>query len=175
MCKLKNNIRDMYLKDFLNINIIRTRINSVSKIPYYADLSKFKYNLKQNFVQLFFWLLSVSDREIRDKSTKALTAFLTSDLTLIDELIDIISNVDDQYIIERFICCVHSAHILNNDNILLKKHYHKIEKIFCLKPISNIRIRHYLMQLNNLCYDRKIIKNKKSFNNICEKPTLKIE
>lgn len=175
MCKLKNNIRDMYLRDFLNIDIIRTRINSISKIPYYADLSRFKYNLKQNFVQLFFWLLSVSDREIRDKSTKALTAFLASDLTLVDELIDIISNVDEQYIIERFICCVHSAHILNNDNILLKKHYRKIEKIFYLKPISNIRIRHYLMLLNNLCYDRKIIKTKKSFNNICKKPTLKIE
>lgn len=175
MIKLKNNIRDMYLKDFLYIDIIRTRINSISKIPYYADLSKFNYNLKQNFVQLFFWLLSVSDREIRDKSTKALTAFLVSDLTLIDELIDIISNVKDQYIIERFICCVHSAHVLNNDNVLLKKHYHKIEKIFCLKQISNIRIRHYLMLLNHLCYDKKIINDKKTFDNICNKPNLKIE
>lgn len=175
MSKLKNNIRDMYLKDFLYIDIIRTRINSISKIPYYADLSKFNYNLKRNFVQLFFWLLSVPDREIRDKSTKALTAFLASDLTLIDELIDIISNVDDQYIIERFICCVHSAHILNNDNSLLRKHYHKIEKIFCLKQISNMRIRHYIMLLNHLCYDRNIVNTKKRFNNICKKPTLKIE
>ena len=175
MSKLKNNVRDMYLKDFLNIDIIRTRINSISKIPYYADLSKFNYNLKQNFVQLFFWLLSVSDREIRDKSTKALTAFLVSDLTLIDELIDIILSVDDQYIIERFLCCIHSAHILNNDNDLLKIHYHKIEKIFCSKQISNIRIRHYLMSLNHLCNDRKIIKTKKTFNNICKKPGLTIE
>lgn len=175
MRKLKNNVRDMYLKDFLNIDIIRTRINSVLKIPYYADLNKFNYNLKKNFVRIFFWMLSVSDREIRDKSTKALTAFLVSDLTLIDELIDIISSVDDQYIIERFLCCIHSAHILNNDNDLLKKHYHKIEKIFCSKQISNIRIRHYLMSLNHLCYDRKIIRTKKNFNNICKNPTLQIE
>ena len=175
MRKLKNNVRDMYLKDFLNIDIIRTRINSISKIPYYADLNKFNYNLKKNFVQIFFWMLSVSDREIRDKSTKALTAFLVSDLTLIDELIDIISNVDDQYVIERFLCCIHSAHILNNDNDLLKIHYHKIEKIFCSKQISNIRIRHYLMSLNHLCYDRKIIRTKQNFNNICKNPTLKIE
>lgn len=175
MKKLKNNIRDMYLKDFLNIDIIRTRIKSIAKIPYYADLSKFNYNLKQNFVQLFFWMLSVSDREIRDKSSKALTAFLVSDLTLIDELIDIISSVDDQYIVERFLCCIHSAHILNNDNNLLKIHYHKIKQIFCSKQISNARIRHYLMLLNHLCYDRKIIKTKKNFNNICKKPTLTIE
>jgi len=175
MCRLKNSIRDMYLKDFLNIDIIRTRINSISKIPYYADLSKFNYNLKQNFVQLFFWLLSVSDREIRDKSTKALTAFLASDLTLINELIDIISSIDDQYIVERFLCCIHSAHILNNDNDLLKIHYHKIEKIFCSKQISNMRIRHYIMLLNHLCYDRNIINTKKTFNNICKKPKLKIE
>ena len=66
----------MYLRNFFNIDIIRTRIISISKIPYYADLSKFNYNLKQNFVQLFFWMLSVTDREIRDKSSKALTAFL---------------------------------------------------------------------------------------------------
>ena len=153
----------MYLKDFLNIDIIRTRINSISKIPYYADLSKFNYNLKRNFVQLFFWLLSVSDREIRDKSTKALTAFLASDLTLINELIDIISSIDDQYVIERFLCSVHSAHILNNDKTLLKIHYCKIQKIFFSKQVSNIRIRHYLMLLNHLCYDRNIIKDKKTF------------
>lgn len=175
MSKLRNNIRDMYLKDFLYIDIIRTRINSISKIPYYANLNKFNNDLKRNFVQLFFWLLSVSDREIRDKSTKALTAFLASDLTLIDELIEILSNVDDQYIIERFICCVHSAHILNNDKVLLKKQYHKIEKIFCSKQISNIRIRHYLMLLNHLCYDKNIINTKKTFKNICKKPILKIE
>lgn len=175
MRKLKNNIRDMYLKDFLNIDIIRTRIISASKIPYYADLSKFNYNLKRNFVQLFFWMLSVSDREIRDKSSKALTAFLVSDLTLIDELIDIISSVDDQYIIERFLCCIHSAHILSMDNNLLKIHYHKIKQIFFSKQISNIRIRHYLMLLNHLCYDRKIIKTKKNFNNVCKKTTLTIE
>ena len=175
MKKLKNNIRDMYLRDFLNIDIIRTRIISISKIPYYADLSKFNYNLKQNFVQLFLWMLSVPDREIRDKSSKALTAFLASDLTLIDELIDIISNVDDQYIIERFLCCIHSAHILNNDNDLLKIHYNKIRQMFCSKSISNVRIRHYLMSLNHLCYDRKIINTEKNFNNICKKPTLIIE
>ena len=31
------------------------------------------------------------------------------------------------------------------------------------------------MLLNHLCYDRKIIKTKKNFNNICKKPTLTIE
>lgn len=175
MKQMKNNERDIYLKDFLKISIVRTRIISILKIPYYANINNFSDELKLNFIHLFFWLLSVPDREVRDKASKAITAFFEADLKFIDELIPLLETITDQYIIERFIASVYSAHILNNNDALLKEHYLKIKDIFYNQTISNIRIRHYLMLLNNLCFDRKIINEIKEFKNICKKPKLKIE
>lgn len=167
----KNTSRDIWLNEFLKIDVIRTRIKSILKVPYYAELDKFNFELKSNLAKLFFWLLSVSNREIRDKATKALTLLIVSDVTLADELIDIISKVDDQYIIERFLVSLYSAHILN-ENSLLDKHYISLENLYKNRSISNLRIRHYLLQLNQLCYERGLITYKKDFYNICKKARL---
>lgn len=174
MLKFNNSKRDIYLIEFLNSEFIRTRIISLCKIPNYSNLAKLKRSLKLNLSHLYFWMLSVSDREVRDKSTKSLTRLFQSDLTLIDELLPTFLKVSDQYIMERFLCVIFSSHVLVNNKQLLKRHYVTLKKTFNKKAISNIKIRYYIMQLQNLCCDRNLYKNKLNLKNVLKMPKLNI-
>lgn len=172
LSKMSNSNRDIYLYDYLNCEYVRTRIISLCKIPYYSNLELLKRSFKINLCQLYFWMLGVWDREIRDKATKSLTIMLKSDLSIIDDLLDIFVKVNDQYIKERFLSSVFSSHKLNDDKKLLYNHYKKIRRILLKNKVSNIRIRYYFMQLQNLCYDMGLYKVKKNIKNILPIPKL---
>jgi hypothetical protein len=49
------------------------------------------------------WLLTASNREVRDKATKALACLLANRLTLAGELIEKFASVDDPYVLERLL------------------------------------------------------------------------
>lgn len=172
LSKMSNSKRDIYLYHYLNCEYVRTRILSLCKIPYYSNLELLKKSFKINLCQLYFWMLGVWDREIRDKATKSLTIMLKSDLSIIDELIDIFVKIDDQYIKERFLSSVFSSHRLSDDKKLLYNHYKKIRRALLKNEVSNIRIRYYFMQIQNLCYEKGLYKVKKNIKNILPIPKL---
>lgn len=55
------------------------------------------------------WLLTASNRPVRDKATKALACVLANRLVLAGKLIEHFANVDDPYVIERLLAAAYGA------------------------------------------------------------------
>ncbi|MXP44979.1 NACHT domain-containing protein [Allopontixanthobacter sediminis] len=55
------------------------------------------------------WLLTTSNREVRDKATKALTALLSNRLQLAQKLLSLFANVNDLYVQERLLAGIYGA------------------------------------------------------------------
>lgn len=72
------------------------------------------------YTQFFTWLLSSSNRMLRDNSSKALTNILINDIYEMIKLLDQFINVNDPYIITRLCGCIYGSILLSDFNILDK-------------------------------------------------------
>lgn len=159
----KNNDRDMFLFDFVESHYDRKRFISLLKLPYYSAKTKFSKPFKVNLILLYFWLLSMSDREMRDKATKSIVRLSITDLELLTILIKKIEVVDDQYIIERLFQCVYSSHVIIANDKALTTHMKMIRRLDLSKSIDNSRIRHYLVLLERVAHKRGVISDPREF------------
>lgn len=66
--------------------------------------------------QLLVWFFTASNRELRDKSSKALIRLMKNEIKVMKQLLNIFSNVNDPYIISRLYGCIYGA-ILQTENI----------------------------------------------------------
>lgn len=68
------------------------------------------------FGQLLTWFFTASNRELRDKSSKALIRLIKNNISLMKQLLNIFSEVNDPYVISRLYGCVYGA-LLQTQNI----------------------------------------------------------
>lgn len=154
---LSNHKRDLLLHNLPSINYsFRYKMLSLLKIPYYTNLKKHESSFKLNISISYLWMLSLSDRELRDKATKGLTILLIDDYSLNSYFFGILPSIDDQYIIERYLSSTYSALILSKNFENFSNTYSFILSCYANKKISNYRIRHYIMKIVGLCHDRNV-------------------
>jgi hypothetical protein len=59
--------------------------------------------------QLLCWFLTSSNRVLRDKASRAIVKLLTNEIKILDRLYDIFLNVNDSYVVQRFLGCMYGA------------------------------------------------------------------
>ncbi len=64
---------------------------------------------------LFAWLLTSSNRRLRDQASKAIVEILCRNFDLCLPLLEKFENVDDPYVLQRLYCCVFGACIKRTD------------------------------------------------------------
>ena len=64
---------------------------------------------------LFAWLLTSSNRRLRDQTSKAIVEILCRNFDLCMPLLKKFENVDDPYVLQRLYCCVFGACIKRTD------------------------------------------------------------
>ena len=64
---------------------------------------------------LFAWLLTSSNRRLRDQASKAIVEILCRNFDLCMPLLEKFENVDDPYVLQRLYCCVFGACIKRTD------------------------------------------------------------
>lgn len=72
---------------------------------------------KALIAQLFCWLLTSSNRNLRDNASRGIVKLLTNDFTLIDKLCSMFVNVNDPYIVQRLFGCVYGAVVKSKRDI----------------------------------------------------------
>jgi len=149
--------------------------NSSDRLVEWAWSNSDKKYLKDDSIRLsaicLTWFLSSSNRFLRDKTTKALTALLTNKLNVVLSLVDEFKNVNDPYILERLYAVSYGVSVKSIDD---KQGLRKLADWFYKnnfknkKPPVNILTRCYARNLIELAIDRKI--NIKVNRNLIEPP-----
>lgn len=67
----------------------------VLKIFYYSDINNLGVGFSVNFLEVYFWLLSVLNCELRDKVIKVLLVVLYKNFDIFGNLVYIVFKVDD--------------------------------------------------------------------------------
>ena len=100
-------------------------------------------------VIMLSWFLSSTNKELRDKSTKALARMLINKNNISNKIIDEFQNVKDLYILERIIAAIYGAIIRGEKDSDLKELANKIYTIIYKKEqtIDNIVIKIYARKL----------------------------
>lgn len=99
------------------------------------------------------WIFSTSNRDIRDKATKALANLVCERSDIFPELMDVFSDVDDLYIHERLLASGFSACCRNPDDLVRLRDYSK--KVFELifqdgRPPFGVLLRDYALGIVEL-------------------------
>lgn len=108
---------------------------------------------KTLYTQFFIWLLSSSNRMLRDNSSRALTNILVNDVREMIKLLDQFNNVSDPYIISRLYGCIYGSILLSDydllDESLLKIMANKIYNNIFNKEIvyADILLRDYALNI----------------------------
>lgn len=117
------------------------------------------------------WLLSSTNKELRDKSTKALVRMLINKNNISKKIVEIFQNVKDLYILERIIAAIYGAIIRSERDNDLKELANSIYTLIYRNEhtLDNIAIKIYARKLfrylkinNNINLYDKIDKEKKS-------------
>lgn len=90
------------------------------------------------------WMLSTTNRAVRDRATKALTSLLAPRLHLASGLIDRFKNIDDPYILERLLAAVYGALMqgMTDDAMVAKVTQTVYDTIFAKdQPPANVLVR----------------------------------
>ena len=82
--------------------------------------------IKLSYGQALTWLLSSSNRKLRDDASRALVNLLQDDFAIMYELIKIFINVNDSYIVSRLFGCVYGAVLLSNRKTIDNEKYSQI-------------------------------------------------
>lgn len=138
-------INDNYYEGSTIYEIVNHFISNKHKIT-----NKEEKNL---YTQFFTWLLSSSNRMLRDNSSKALTNILINDVSEMINLLEQFNNVNDPYIISRLYGCIYGSILLSDfnvlDSILLKTMANKIYNNIFNKEIvyTDILLRDYALNI----------------------------
>lgn len=132
----------LHIMGYENNSEVKKIIDWVFKI----DISKIDKKVGELWAITLTWFLTSSNRKIRDLSTKALVKIFEDKPSIIPEILEKFKNIDDEYILERFLGAICGALIRNRDfkilsqvSCLIYKFYFENEKNV---PI-NIKIRDY--------------------------------
>ena len=113
----KLNIRDACWTVFINDNYYAgtTLYNIIS----YFENKEFvgHYNTKKLYVILLTWLLTSSNRLLRDKASRCIINLLKNDYDLMIELLDLFNDVNDPYIIQRLYGIIYGAVLKSKNSI----------------------------------------------------------
>lgn len=165
---LNNPLNIIYLNQhLLNYNMAELDYNwSIPVIFYYFNYSRegidkiteycliygngyMDNNSKYLVALLFSWILSSSDRYLRDRSTKALTKVLLNSHDVSIKLLENFENEEDMYILERIVAAIYGSIIRSENNSFInelsQKFYDWIYKR--KKTLDNIVIKIYAKKL----------------------------
>ena len=106
-------------------------------------------NSKYLVALLFSWLLSSSDRYLRDRSTKALTKVLLDSHDISIKLLENFKNEEDMYILERIVAAIYGSIVRSENNSFINELSQKLyDWIYKRKKtLDNIVIKIYAKKL----------------------------
>ena len=122
-------------------------------IQYFLHSTECDGNERLQFSELLVWFLSSSNRSLRDNASRALVNLLIGDVQLILKLLNIFKDVNDPYILYRFLCCVYGSILRTNRDKIDKKAYEVLafkifEDIFNKdKVYADILVRDYALNI----------------------------
>ena len=114
------------------------------------------------------WMLTTSNRFLRDKATKALVCLLTDRFDAVVRMVNRFDNVDDPYVRERVYAVAYAVAMRSSDASQVEKVGHAVyENIFASgSPPTHIFLRDYAMGVvqralhlsPSICIDRDLIR-----------------
>ena len=127
-----------------------------------ADINHVTHNERLLYGQLLTWFLSSSNRELRDKGSRALIRLIKNDVSAMVELLSIFSGVNDSYIISRLYGCVYGALLQTDDekldfhelSILCKNIFESIFNRDIVYP--DILLRDYALNILEFCNTKQV-------------------
>ena len=120
-----------------------------------ADISTFKETLATDICLVLSWALTTSNREIRDKATKALVRVVSLSLARGTALLETFENIDTPYVQERLYAVCYGAALQRNDTAGLTALAEQVyERVFKQNaPPSNLLLRDHAISLMNFAVE----------------------
>lgn len=143
------------IENYQNDGVIKVLIDS----DYFETFSNLSIEAKELWILTLALLCSVSDRRIRDKSSKIMTLFLSKEISLTKNLITQIKNYDDEYIIERITSAIYSSILITSQDTILLNISNYIINNNLLSIFSNILIQDNLRLILGLAKLKGLISN----------------
>lgn len=127
-----------------------------------ANIGHVTHNERLLYGQLLTWFLSSSNRELRDKGSRALIRLIKNDILAIYKLLSIFSEVNDPYIISRLYGCAYGAllqtdeRMLNVDelSLLCREIYELVFNQEIVFP--DIMLRDYALNIIEFCNTKQV-------------------
>ena len=150
------------------------------------NLSDLDISSKVLYGQALTWLLTSSNRTLRDKASRAIVQLLKNDLKAIIELLNLFIDVNDPYIVSRLMGCFYGAILLSGEKKLIIEDYKKLttliyNKIFAREIVyPDILLRDYALNIleyalsKNIALDFDIEKCRPPYNS-CSIPDISTE
>ena len=155
--------RDYHWTIYINDRyILGERVFNTIQYFLSADIDYVTHNERLLYGQLLTWFLSSSNRELRDKDSRALIRLIKNDILAMTELLNIFSEVDDPYIISRLYGCVYGALLQTDEekinidelSIICKNIF---ELIFNQKTVyPDILLRDYALNIIEFCNVKQV-------------------
>lgn len=133
--------------------IVRLFIDS----DYIETFSNLSREVKQLWILTLALLCSVTDRRIRDKSSKLMAFLLCKENSLSEYLIRQIKKYDDDYIIERITSAIYSSLLVTKDDKTILNTSNYIISNNLLYYYTNIIIQDNLRLILGLAYKRNLL------------------
>ncbi len=139
-----------------------TVIRTLIQWSCFGDISATEEERARLCAVSLFWLLTTSNRKVRDQSTKSLVRLLSKFPSLLPELIIKFQDVDDMYLIERLYAVTYGV-VCNISNGVLISEIAKVvfDQVFKDgKPIPHILLRDYARGVMELALNKNILPKK---------------
>lgn len=143
------------IDNYQNEGVVKILIDS----HYFETFNNLSIEAKELWILTLALFCSVSDRRIRDKSSKIMTLFLSKEISLTENLITQIKNYDDEYIIERITSAIYSSILITSQDTILLNISNYIINNNLLSIYSNILIQDNLKLILGLAKLKGLISN----------------
>lgn len=155
--------RDYHWTIYINDRyVLGERVYNTIQYFLKSNIGYVTHNERLMYGQLLTWFLSSSNRELRDKDSRALIRLIKNDISAMAELLNIFSEVDDPYIISRLYGCVYGALLQTDDEQLNIDELSKLckniyEKIFNQETVyPDILLRDYALNIIEFCNAKQV-------------------
>ncbi len=143
------------IMNYQNEGVVKVLVDS----DYFETFNNLTIEAKELWILTLALFCSVSDRRIRDKSSKIMTLFLSKEISLTENLITQIKNYDDEYIIERITSAIYSSILITSQDTILLNISNYIINNNLLSIYSNILIQDNLKLILGLAKLKGLISN----------------
>ena len=169
LSKLNLPVRDSVWSTFLHYDVFNedSVVKKLIRWGWFAD----KTHIRKESIFLtglaLGWLLTSSNRFVRDRATKALVSLLQNDLDILRKIITKFKNCDDPYVVERILAITYGISMRSDDLSEIKKLAKQIyDWIFKTgNPPLNFLLRDYGKGVIDCALSKKI-KLKINYNNV---------